>query len=229
MGKISGFFNDDVAGAMSTASSEGSSGSKRIKNPGFYVVKNLSSKYKNKDGEIVEYPNITVSEKKGSLLLNLMFEVVDGGTENVPTGSYGYGMIVLAPKPGSPKKKVQDTMNLTKPRLAALLGDEKMKEFTYDEEWVEENFISKFKKDGDGYKVSSECSMTETVVVEYTVGEWNGKLKLDLASISKFKDGDVSRETGGSIDDVVSSPISEDASSSDLEAINNLSGDFDAF
>ena len=233
---MSSYFDDELDGVMSSASTEATNGGKKIEYPGNYLMKVVSKKYTAKDGTVYEFPNIKESGK-GSLMLNFILEAKENvgknedGTYKVPAGSYQYGMLVIAPNPKSDLEKKQNTMKFLKPRLSALLGKDKMKEFKYDKKWVKENLLSEFKVEGDGFELVRDHNMTQDVMVEFVGDIYQGKPKLSINKISSAKDGDKSTVEGPSIND---SGIDEDYESIEklaTESGEKSSGDqpFDVF
>lgn len=213
MEKISGFFEDgNAAASMNDAPEEAQKFGSALEYAGKYRMKVVSKKFKTKAGDIFEFPNVKVSETKGSLLLNFILETVEATTEQ-PAGSSAYGMVVLAPKPGSTKKKVDDTMRFAKPRLAALLGKEAMKSFDYGEEWIIDNLTSEFKKTKgkDEWEMTDDHAMQNDVMVTFEVDEYQGKIKLAISDIAPVKDGDESYSIGKSINEEEDAFADDDA------------------
>lgn len=211
------YFTEQVEGAMEDASLEGNTTS-RLTFPGEYLMRVISRKYK-KDNEFHMFPNIKPTDKTKALQLNFILEVVDG-TDKVTAGTYDYGSLILAPAPGATEKKIKDTMNFLKPRLAALIGKEAMEKFKFNVEWVDEHLLAEFKKDGDEYVVKRNHKMTNLVMVKFEPDIYNNKVKLSITEIRAAKDGDKSITTGESI--AVKKTV--DGSEADHNVIESLAG-----
>jgi hypothetical protein len=218
-----GFFGEEMDDAMNSASTTEVKMANKVLYPGVYGMVAVPKKFETKDGKVITMPNLSVAEKAGSLLLNFTLEITDdGGVEGkVNAGDYAYGMLVVAPNPKADKKKRQQTMNMTKPRLAALIGADKMEEFTYDQDWVDENLLAEFssKKDKDGdYKLLRNSSMVKPVEVELVEDEYQGVLRLKVKSIRPMSADFAPKTTGISIESEA-----KDAFADDEESINKLS------
>ena len=201
MGILGNRLNDDARKMMNEASDENTSSGRMITHAGKYLVRVRTSKYKNKNGDIKEYPNISESSKK-SILLNFILEIVDG-TKEEPAGNFTYGMLVLLQAPGATEEKIRNTMRITKPRIKVMVGDEIMKSFDFTEEWIEENLLAKFQKKGNGYVVTKDHNMKEEFVITLEEGMYNDKPTLNISKYEAKPEDFKSITTGPSIEEVV--------------------------
>ena len=211
------FFDSNVAEAFEAASAEGFSGGKKIDRPGNYRMKAVSKKFKTKDGDVLEFPYLEKSEKKKSLMLNLLLETVED-VEDIPTGSYVYYGLTLSPAKGASAKKVKDTMNFLKPRLSALIGKDKLSSLTF--EWVKENLLAEFVKKDDDWVVKRDHAMQNEVMVKLVPDVYNNKPVLNVSSIAEATSEDSSVISGPSIN--TSATGLQDEAESDLAAIDAL-------
>ena len=167
-----------------------------IASAGNYLCEVATFAYKEKKGEkrFRTSPEMFISEKKGSLNLNINLKVVDG-TAQVPKNSSIYKNITLCPGSVDGKDPTDETiakiMRFTKPLLVTLTGTNKI-EIT--EEWMKEWLLADFEEtSGEKYKVVKDHKMKTQVMalVDQQLGT-DGKIRLVVKNIVKAQPGDKS-------------------------------------
>ena len=140
------------------------SGGQPIAVSGRYRMRVVTRCYRNKTNEWTQYPTLKEAKKKGSLMLNMLMEVVDG-TAEVPKGSTAFHAITILPKKGADEKLVANTFNMSKPQLITLLnvksGDIKI----FDSAWFESNLLPKFEISGDVATLVHDHKLKQEVMV----------------------------------------------------------------
>ncbi len=133
-------------------------------------------------------PEYKISETKGSLMLLLSLRVVDGAP-GVPKGSSILTNIVLSPATGANKETLDNTMNLMKPKIAALTGEKKI---SITADWFDEWLVPKFVEEDGKYKLIKDHKMKKQVIVIVEDSVYNDKPVLAVKSIITAQPGDKS-------------------------------------
>jgi hypothetical protein len=152
---------------------------------GSFRMRVISKAFKNKDNETVMYPDLKISSQAKALMLYVVCEVVDDtAAPIVNKGDYAGFNIVLSPAPGSSREKFDNTMRMSKPRIAALLGRDSVKGITFDKAFIGENLLTQFKEVEDGvFEEVSRHKMDQEVYVTFEEGFYNNKPSLDFKKL----------------------------------------------
>ncbi len=131
-----------------------------------------------KTGEWTIFPTVVTASQKGSLMLNMLMEVVDG-TAEVPAGSTAFHAITIMPKPGSDNKLIQSTFGMCKPQLIALLGTKEGIDLL-DMKWITTNLLPEFKIENDKATMIHDHQLKHEVMVTIvdTVNPNTGKAEV---------------------------------------------------
>jgi len=180
-------------GAINNASDE--LGSVPISQPGNYLCEVASFAYKDKkkNNAVRVFPELYVSEEKGSLNLNISLKVVDG-TGKVPKGASIYKNITLMPGAVGGQAPSDDTiakvMRFTKPLLVTLTGTNKI---DLTDEWVSEWLLPEFAEEGNKLVMKKDHKMKNQVMVlvDHQLGS-DQKIRLNVKNIVKAMPGDKS-------------------------------------
>lgn len=132
-----------------------------------------------KDNEFKSFPNIYESSKKKALMLTVSLRVVDG-TDLVPKGASMFHNITLAPAAGAKPETIEAIARISKPQLVALFGKDDIKGTP---QWLIENCLPKFEKDGETYKLTKDHNLQAEVMVEVVDGYYNNQETLNVNSI----------------------------------------------
>jgi hypothetical protein len=200
MTALSNFFatqNEDVKKkaqkAVNAAADE--LGSIPISKPGNYLceVKSFAYRDKKKNNAIRVFPEMFVSESKGSLNLTVSLSVIDG-TSIVPKGASIFKNITLCPGAVNGQSPTDDTiekvMRFTKPLLVTLTGTNKI-ELT--EQWMEEWLLPKFEDKNNKLEMVKDHKMKTKVMVlvDHQLGT-DQVIRLAVKNITRAQPGDKS-------------------------------------
>lgn len=152
------------------------SGTYRMKADTFYYTK---------DNKFVAMPEMRISSNKKALQLAIPLRVVDG-TPTVPRGALYYYNITLSPPPEASDEKFATIMGMAKPRIAALLGHDKIE---FSKEWFEENLIPKYKHDGDVHTLVRDHKLQQEVMVEIFDDFYDNRDALSVKSVVPAVEG----------------------------------------
>lgn len=163
-----------------------------LKHPGTYVMECSTFHYTDKNtGQFHTSPEIFISnsaKSKGAAVLAINLRVVDG-TSLTPQGSGIFTNIPLLQPTTVDKKKQEDTIKLSKPRLIALLGHDNLELTNF--KWIEENLIPSFSED-EKHEMLHDHKMKQKVLVVVEPDFYKEKLKLKVTSIVPAKETDKS-------------------------------------
>lgn len=167
-----------------------------IATPGTYRVK-VKSMMSKKEGNRT-WPSFSISDRdntKGDLILNLLFECVDG-TDAVQPGDTIFAKVFVAKDAGADEKKKANTIKYAKPVLHVLLG--KKKTVSYDNAFLGANFTAGFDETG---KVVRDHMMKDEimVVVEERYNETTRKRYYDIKNYRMPNDTVTEKEKSVSV------------------------------
>jgi len=128
---------------INNETSSESRGGAQLKISGTYVMEVDTGFYYDKEKNIHFVPDISETKKTKSIMLTFRLKVVDP-TPQVKVGQAILGNLVILPKPGATNEEIQKVFNLSKPRLAAMLGTDKIK--IEDKNWIIENLLAEFRE-----------------------------------------------------------------------------------
>jgi hypothetical protein len=182
-----------VQEGLNNASDELSS--KQVSVPGNYLCEVAAFAFRDKKkNKVREYPELYISEEKGSLNLNVCLKVVDG-TPKVPKGSSVYKNITIAPGAvngqNPTKETIDKVMRFTKPNLVMLTGN---KNVNFTDEWINEWLLAKFEeRSPEKFVMVKDHKMKEKVMclVDYVAGR-DGTVRLSVKNMTKAQPGDKS-------------------------------------
>jgi hypothetical protein len=143
------------------------SGKYKMKVKNFIVMKN---------DLLIVYPKLSVSPKKGSLILTIMLETVDS-TETVLKGSTILHNLTLVPKEGSAKDLYINTARMVKPQLFALTGKEL--DLSNPQKVIKELTFSYKKEDGK-FIITNDHIMKGEIMVDVVDGWYNNAPKVQV-------------------------------------------------
>lgn len=132
-----------------------------------------------KDNEFKSFPSMYESSNKKALMLTISLRVVDG-TQLVPKGASMFHNITLAPAPGAKPETIEAIARISKPQLVALYGKDNIKATP---EWLIENCLPVFEKEGDSYKLKKDHNLKAEVMVEVIDDYYNNRETLKVNSI----------------------------------------------
>ena len=168
-------------------------------------------------------PEIIFSPKSKALILLINLRVVDG-TSTVPAGSSIFSNIVISPASGASQEKIDNTMSMMKPKIAALTG---ISDIKFEATWLEENLQPVFKKTGKKFELVKDHKMKQRVMVTVEDDIYLEREVLKVTSIVKAKEGDKSISNTvkpESTSNVEAPPKEEDQIDSDVNSENIISG-----
>lgn len=206
---LGGFLNDQTERERLNDSMENASSQERLKLEisGRYRMK-VDSFCFVKDRVFKQFPCFDKSSHKKALQLTVPLRVVDGTTE-VPKGALFFYNITLAPAPGAKLETVQNMVRMAKPKLAALLGHDKI---IMDINWLYENLVPEFEEVNDKWILKRNHKLTKEVMVTFEDGFYQNKKKLDVTTvvIAQEHDRSVSNTPVTSENLVEEAPAAED-------------------
>jgi hypothetical protein len=200
---------------------------------GTYVMECDTGWYYSSDKQIHIVPDIGMSSKQ-SVLLTIRLKVA------VPTDVVGVGETLLTnmaiiPKKGASDEEIAKTFKLCKPRLAALLGTDKVN--LTDKGWIIDNLTADIDTTGANPKIVRDHKMKSRVlvVVEDSINPHTGLGNLKVASISpatindksvsnKIKEAARSDGIGDKMKGQAGMTDSDLVTQSDVDQINKMSG-----
>lgn len=187
-GKIAGnFFGKSQQEAMDNASTE-AIGGEQLTWTGTFPMRVVSKKFKKSDGEEVEFPRFEVAETGTLMLVNILEVTEDVGP--VKAGTYTYDRLSIAADEDATEEKRRKIASFCKPRLAAMIGKEEIENFKFTEEWCIENLLSEFDSEENGYKVTKDHNMKNTLSVKFIVKAYQGEPRLEIKSMTEADEGD---------------------------------------
>jgi hypothetical protein len=167
------------------------SGKYKMKVKNFIVMKN---------DLLIIYPKLSVSQKKGSLILTIMLETVDS-TDTVLKGSTILHNLTLVPREGSAKDLYINTARMVKPQLFALTGGKEL-DLSNPQKVIKELTFSYKKEDGK-FIITNDHIMKGEIMVDVVDGWYNNAPKVQV--------------NGGSI----RMALATDKSQSNIISVNN--------
>jgi len=132
-----------------------------------------------KDNAFKSFPNMYESTNKKALMLTVSLRVIDG-TPLVPKGASMFHNITLAPAAGAKAETIEAIARISKPQLVALFGKDNIKATP---DWLIENCLPVFEKDGDTYKLKKDHNLQAEVMVEVVDDYYNNRETLKVNSI----------------------------------------------
>lgn len=162
--------------------------SKAIDVAGSYIMRCKSIVAKKKDGELMVFPRVGLSESvksAGALQLHIALEVVEG-TEAVVVGSTLFHTITMSQPAGAAPEKVRNTIGYMKPVICALIGKDS---FDLTKEFVEGVLMIEYNE--DTLAITKDHGMKNNVMViceEYSKS--NGTVGIKVKTIRNVRIGE---------------------------------------
>jgi len=182
--------NEVVVKEFDDASSADNVQNKMIAVSGTYVmgVSTLCFRNKNNNNALIISPTLAPSSK-GGVNLVASLEVLDG-TPRVAKGDYLTVNIPVLPNPRASQEDVSKMFRLSKPRMCALLG---VDNFKLNTDVLTEKFTAEWDEDDKGkFTLKKDHALKGKVVCVFEDSLYQNKPTLNLVSMRRFKEGDVS-------------------------------------
>lgn len=162
----------------------------KLKIPGRYLAEVATFAFEDKvTKKMRKSPEFVIADRTKALMLTLNFNVVDG-TDVVPAGASIFSNITVSPAKGASQSKFDNTINMMKPRIAALTGEEDVQ---WDEDWLEEWLVPTFIEEGPKkYKLVKDHKMKKKVIIVVEEQVYEGKPRCSVSAILKAKEGEKS-------------------------------------
>ena len=184
--------NEAVADQFDETSGKDQVKNKMVSVSGSYVMEVSTLCFRNKKkGNLIISPTLSTS-KSGGINLVASLVVVDG-TPQVEAGDYMTVNIPVWPNPKATKDAVAKMFGLSKPRMCALLGVET---FKINLESLVEKFSTEWDEVDDKFVLTKDHALKGKVVCVFEDAEYNNRPTLNMASMRRFKEGDVSVSNG---------------------------------
>jgi hypothetical protein len=130
-----------------------------------------------KNEQLIIYPKLYVSPKKGSLILTIMLETVDY-TDKVLQGSTILHNLALVPREGSSKELYLNTARMVKPQLFALTGCKDL-DLSNPQKTIKELTFSYINENGK-FTITKDHIMKNEVMVDIIDGWYNNAPKVQV-------------------------------------------------
>lgn len=177
----------NVKKAIDNASATGER-SKAVDVAGSYIMRCKSIVAKKKDGELMVFPRVGLSESTkaaGAMQLHIALEVVEG-TEAVPAGSTLFHTITLSQPAGATPEKVRNTIGYMKPVVCALIGKDS---FEFTKEFVVDSLTIEYNE--ENLSITKDHGMKNNVMVvceEYPKN--NGGIGIKVKTVRNVRIGE---------------------------------------